>query len=261
MKKSGFSLVELSIVLVILGLLVGGVLTGQNLVRSAEIRSITEQFKSYDIAVNLFREKYNGRPGDIANATAYWGAAGTCPGTAPAHATTDGSTCNGDANGQTNSFEIYRVWQQLANAGLIEGRYNGVTGGVSNHYTSLIGTNVPAGKVGNGGWSIYNWGPTALVSELNNRFEGSYGNGDIYIYGAKITDHLSSSPVITGQEMWNIDTKMDDGKPGTGTLRAQEVTGNCHDATTSAVTALAPTANYNLSANTISCNLYFLMFP
>ena len=61
----GFTLVELSIVLVIIGLIVGGVLVGQDLIAAARIRSQLSQIDKYNIAVNTFRLKYNVLPGDM----------------------------------------------------------------------------------------------------------------------------------------------------------------------------------------------------
>ncbi len=66
--KSGFTLIELSIVLVIIGLIVGGVLVGQDLIKAAEIRATIGQLEKYDAAVNTFRGKYNGLPGDLRGA-------------------------------------------------------------------------------------------------------------------------------------------------------------------------------------------------
>ncbi|PZU43073.1 MAG: prepilin-type cleavage/methylation domain-containing protein, partial [Sphingomonas sp.] len=67
-QTHGFSLVELSIVLVILGLLTGGILGGQSLIRAAEIRSIGVDFNRFSTATYTFRDKYMGLPGDITNA-------------------------------------------------------------------------------------------------------------------------------------------------------------------------------------------------
>ena len=64
-QQAGFTLIELSIVLVIIGLIVGGVLTGQDLIRAAEIRATIGQYEKYNTAVNTFRTKYNGIPGDL----------------------------------------------------------------------------------------------------------------------------------------------------------------------------------------------------
>src|SRR5271163_852919 len=65
-----FTLIELSIVLVIIGLIVGGVLVGQDLIKAAEIRATVAQVEKYNAAVNTFRTKYNGIPGDIVNTQA-----------------------------------------------------------------------------------------------------------------------------------------------------------------------------------------------
>ncbi|MFZ4541492.1 MAG: type II secretion system protein [Rickettsiales bacterium] len=127
--SSGFSLVELSIVLVILGLLVGGILSGQSLIRAAELRAVSTEYSRYVTAVQTFRDKYFQLPGDMNSATTFWGTAAV----GAACATTIGSgtqTCNGNGdgwldNGYVNSNENFRYWQHLANAGLIEGAYTG----------------------------------------------------------------------------------------------------------------------------------------
>ncbi len=65
MHVKGFTLIELSIVLVIIGLIVGGVLVGQDLIRAAGVRSTISQIEKYQTAVNTFRGKYGYLPGDI----------------------------------------------------------------------------------------------------------------------------------------------------------------------------------------------------
>ena len=76
-----FSLVELSIVLVILGLLVGGILAGQSLIHAAELRAVSSEYQRYRTAIYAFRDKYLGLPGDITTATNFWGAADGSTGT------------------------------------------------------------------------------------------------------------------------------------------------------------------------------------
>ncbi len=63
--KRGFTLIELSIVLVIIGLIVGGVMVGRDLMEAATLRSVASQLQSYQVATNTFRLKYNALPGDI----------------------------------------------------------------------------------------------------------------------------------------------------------------------------------------------------
>src|ERR1700710_2201298 len=64
-ENQGFTLIELSIVLVIIGLIVGGVLVGQDLIKAAATRAQISQIEKYNQAVNTFKTKYNGIPGDL----------------------------------------------------------------------------------------------------------------------------------------------------------------------------------------------------
>ena len=214
--NDGFSLVELSIVLVILGLLTGGILTGQNLIRAAELRSVTTEFQSYQTAVMTFRDKYFALPGDMRSATDFWGASAagaTCATTAAAGT----ATCNGDANGDVdlsaNSEERMRFWQHLANAGLIEGSYTGVAGGGGSGH-GVLNENIPAAKFSNSGWYIQ------FRDSLGSStfYDLDYGNG--LQFGAPTTTGSTLNPALTPEEAWNIDTKMDDGKPGMGKIMA-----------------------------------------
>jgi prepilin-type N-terminal cleavage/methylation domain-containing protein len=110
--KQGFTLIELSIVLVIIGLLVGGILVGTDLIKAAEIRSVISQTKALNTAVLTFRIKYDQLPGDFNQATSFWP-----------------NTYNGNGNGliEANSdplpLEAINEWHQLAQAGLIPGDF------------------------------------------------------------------------------------------------------------------------------------------
>jgi len=256
--SKAFSLVELSIVLVILGLLVGGVLAGKSLIRASELRSVTTEYQRYLTATRAFRDKYFALPGDMANATNFWGTAGTCPGTSASPSTTS-ATCNGNGDGVltaagASSNEMYRFWQHLANAALIEGQFTGVSDSTtaSNLY-SLIGTNVPASKLSAAGWS------TGLIPDQiilsTSWFEGAYGN--IFVFGRNNSNTWTSYQALKPEEAWNIDTKLDDGKPGLGVIVTTENRTSCHDAGTSNSVALAPTANYALNNDDIYCHLVF----
>ncbi len=71
--KRGFTLIELSIVLVIIGLIIGGILMGNTLIKSAEIRGQISDIQKLDTAINTFKLKYNCLPGDCAQATQLFG--------------------------------------------------------------------------------------------------------------------------------------------------------------------------------------------
>jgi prepilin-type N-terminal cleavage/methylation domain-containing protein len=254
-KQTAFSLVELSIVLVILGLLVGGVLSGQALIRASEMRSITAQANQYRAAIYSFRDKYFAIPGDMANATSFWGQAGTgysgaCPGTS-ATPSTDTGTCNGDGNGGIGLVggtyqESFRFWQQLANAGLIEGSYTGTTSSAAaTTYKITIGVNVPRAKVSGTGYSIQNYG---TQTSNPNYFDGEYGH--VFWIGSDNGTYTAGVSFLP-EEAWNIDTKLDDGKPSMGMLKTQQSITNCWSGTGVA------DAVYQLSTSSKTCNIMY----
>jgi prepilin-type N-terminal cleavage/methylation domain-containing protein len=73
MKKTGFSLLELSIVLTIIALLAGGVVLGNSLLKSASMKRIITDVDLYKKSLEQFQEIYNELPGDMTNATQIWG--------------------------------------------------------------------------------------------------------------------------------------------------------------------------------------------
>ena len=261
--RNAFTLVELSIVLVILGLLVGGVLTGQSLIRAAELRSISTQYNNFVTAIFAFKDKYAALPGDMPNATAYWGANDADPAQCGNIPTAGKNTCNGDGNGIIDMSiiaENYLAWQHLANAGLIEGQYTGT-------YTNDVltfGLNAPKSKISQAGWSLHSGGETDpplvyFTSEgtmLANGFSNTLYFGKTYYDsygGSNVWD--AQGPALSPADAFNIDTKMDDGKPDTGKVTINMAIPECINGTNNFPYFL--NASYNLSNTTIACNLAF----
>ena len=250
--QKGFSLVELSIVLVILGLLTGGILAGQNLIRASELRSVVSQFRNIQTATMTFRDKYFALPGDFKDATKFWGVlAGTgddatCQGTAA----TATATCNGNGDGKVGQSstifydERFRVWQHLANAGLIEGSYTGVTTGSVGSFELVSGENAPAAKMGQAFWDMvtigFNGTPNQFDAPSTTFVNLRHDDGT----------NQAKSPLLP-EELWNIDTKLDDGRPGEGKVRTH--IGSSTVAPGCATTDDPATAEYALQA-TVKCH-------
>lgn len=250
--RHGFSLVELSIVLVILGLLTGGILAGQSLIRGAELRAITSDLQRYQSATLAFRDKYMGLPGDIANATSFWGAQHATPATCITTVSTTALTCNGNGNGRiasagaADAYEQFRGWQQLANAGLVEGSYSGIL--ITPDPPAVVGVNIPAGKISTTGWALMHIGPISA----GVIFDGSYPH--MFIYGVQhATAYYPTMPALKAEEAWSIDTKLDDGKPGYGNVVVQK---NSYRPACSS-TDIPSTAVYQLTDTTKGCDIWF----
>jgi prepilin-type N-terminal cleavage/methylation domain-containing protein len=216
-----FSLIELSIVLVILGLLTGGILAGKSLIHASELRKTSTDYQRYRTAIYAFRDKYFALPGDMTNATSVWGTAGgngtgldnNCY-NAP---TTTTATCNGNGDGKVTVQEHYMAWKQMANAGLVEGSFTGTPNGNDITYTGYYTTaNTPAG-INNTFWGFVNLG-----SQLGNGsfYDGTYDNV-LQLGGYYAPTTSNGTAKIIPEDMWNIDMKMDDGKPASGKVRAR----------------------------------------
>lgn len=257
LKRHAFSLVELSVVLIILGLLVGGIVGGRSLIKSAELRSITSEAQSYLTAVSSFREQYSALPGDMANATDYWGAVHATPATCRTTTASGSLTCNGNGDGRiaspdggTTIAETYHIWIHLKNAGLTTGTFTGVAGPY-NVWDGLPGVNVPASKKLTGaGYGIWYFG-YADGSDLSV-FAGDYGNS--LVLGSD-EPQMPNGPIIAPEDMASIDTKFDDGLPGSGSLRAYKPTSYLQP--DCATTTDPATSRYELGITGKQCTLVF----
>lgn len=247
----GFSLVEIAIVMVVIGLLVGAVIAGQSMIRASELAAVPQEVAKFTSATQNFKTKYGALPGDMRNATEYWGTSPNCPGT-EAQSSGDKRTCNGDGNGNvggdlSSQVERHRFWQHLSNAELIAGKFTGVRSG-NNDLMVTTGLNAPASKLTNAGYSLYftddGTGPTYFKEDFypHTLQIGSYNDSAIG----------SAGNVLSPKEAKNIDDKMDDGLPGLGKVRAK--------GDTACITSLAPaTTRYKLTEKQETCKLQFGM--
>jgi len=268
-KSSGFSLVELSIVLVILGLLVGGILAGRSLIRAAELRGITTEYTRYYTTVHAFQNKYFARPGDFYNATRFWSTD-----SAPASCTTNSSAplsangvCDGNGDniltyGGSNTIniatEVFQFWRHLEKSGMIEGTYTGVTY-MADDKAAAIGVSVPGSKYPGAGWGVMrsNAGAAENITQAFTLPRGYPEN--FFVLGKEITLKPPQDAVLKPEEAWNIDTKVDDGKPGQGNLLAfsRANWGNSASCTNGADTNDL-TTDYRVSSQNVGCALFFI---
>ncbi|VAW76895.1 hypothetical protein MNBD_GAMMA14-1821 [hydrothermal vent metagenome] len=111
-KQRGFTLVEIAIVLVIIGLLLGGVLKGQAMIDNSRYKRLVADLDSFRTEVYMFQDRYGALPGDMVNANTRLNASAT----------------NGDGNGyvgggwcNASGIESCLVWSHLRYAGLLSG--------------------------------------------------------------------------------------------------------------------------------------------
>ncbi len=257
--RKGFTLVELSIVLVILGLLAGGILAGQSLIHAAELRAVGTEYTRYKIAISAFKDKYFAVPGDMVNATAIWGKDATnCNGQSGTAATPGTCNGNGDGNigtgnsaGQTG--EEFQFWKQLQLAGLMEGMYSGIAGAASG-VDSTFGANIPPSRLPSAGWSI-----AYLPNQAGSPVIYQYNYGNMFMFGAVPSGGGNTyiPTVLKAEEAWNIDTKIDDGAPGSGKVMVRSYNAWGASSCTTSTTYTDYNGAYNLSFTPRQCGFYF----
>lgn len=255
-SRQGFTLVELAIVLVIIGLLVGGVLVGQDLIKAATIRSTVGDVEKVNAAATTFRTKYSGIPGDIMSSRAaeyglFAGVTGR-----------DGSAGKGDgnnlvegctANATALGCETALFWVDLSTASLIPQRlatYAGATTMIADQTTST---------------GIANFLPKQKLRD--NAFLHTYpstGKNFFYLGGAtaSATGVLTLANGVTGGEARSIDEKFDDALPTSGTVNSITALGTIDAGTTqTSTTCMNGTATpkvYNVTdanINNVNCML------
>jgi prepilin-type N-terminal cleavage/methylation domain-containing protein len=194
--KKGFTLIELSLVLVIIGLLVAGVLVGKTLIKSAEIRAQLSQIEKLSTTVQAFRGKYNCLPGDCANAVAL--GLGLVNG--------NGNKAVDTACDVSDGPEIQNFWYNLGVAKLIDAYPLGNVPGINSPPLKLRGKAL-SGNTDGGVWLAYYAKSSGTTTTATS---------DAWL----LTSDYSGGPVYLGAETFGMDSKIDDGKPLTGKMRA-----------------------------------------
>ena len=183
-RQSGFTLVEIAIVLVIIGLLLGGVLKGQELVNNAKIKNLANDFRGISSFVYAYQDRFRALPGDDRAATTHLNG-----GTNAAAASLGNARINGAWNSATASDESYLFWQHVRLAGLATGTTNTAA-------ADYVPRNAEGGVIG-------------VTSDP--------------VLTAPATPYPASfyvcSQGIQGRFARQIDTTLDDGNTQTGTIR------------------------------------------
>ncbi len=211
---------ELAIVLVIIGLIVGGVLVGQDLIKAAQIRSVVTDIERYNAAANTFQGKYAGLPGDLKNTQAVKFGFNT----AANDAARNGTVGHGDGNGVLQPCDLafpeqlgcenLLFWVDLSAARMIP---------FSATLTSVTGVAQPdmgAAQLANGILPKTKLRDTSLVAAFSMDGRNFFGVGEWTIAdgdGEVVVAGLEARG-LTPLEARGIDSKLDDGNPLTGTI-------------------------------------------
>ena len=195
-KQSGFTLVEIAIVLVIIGLLLGGVLKGQELINSAKVKNMINDFRTVSSLVYSYQDRFKSFPGDQTQAqldNAFGAGVATA---ATTIATLGNARLDGDWNSTSGADETFVMWQHVRLANLATGS--------TTIATDYVPKNADGGQIG-------------VESGL-----GATGSAAPWITGMRGSFYVCSSGIL-GRYVRQIDTTMDDGDTAGGNVRAVPV--------------------------------------
>lgn len=220
-SDAGFSLVEIAIVLVIMGILIAGVLKGQELIESARLRQVVTQVQGYQIATTTFIDRYNALPGDFSKASLHIDSSlGDGPGLGVLHG--EGLDPRGSA---------FQFWAHLAVGGLIS-----PPGKLEEIRSPQFGQGAPSTPMGGG-----------ITVEQNP--EASL-HGVWFIVGNP-HGHSGKGALFTPRQALRILSKVDTADPLTGSVQARDGAnvGRHH--------CINSQNGLDLSHDQITCTLYF----
>jgi prepilin-type N-terminal cleavage/methylation domain-containing protein len=256
-KNSGFTLLEMSIVLAIIGLLVGGILAGQTFITNSRLNTLVGESRYYINAFNQFNNQYKAMPGDFSTASTWWPDFKNSTG-----ANGGNGADNGDGNGliragavapNNGNGELFGAFEHLALIGLIKGSYTGATTGAAGTSIATLGTNIPQSVMENVGY-LFNH-PDATdgnVSADAIYFDGKYGH--VLMIAGSTPNALPNTGFLKPAQALQIDDKYDDGAPGKGAITTYKPSA-ATSATDCASSNVSTTAAYNVSLQTKPCYL------
>ena len=228
-KQRGFTLVEIAIVLVIIGLLLGGILKGQELINSARVRNLADTSTGVQAAYYGFIDRFRRIPGD-------WNATGAS--LAIGVTVSDGGNDDGRLNngsGTTPDFtEPNAIWVQMAAAGFIQGSYAG-------------GTDAPTSANG-----------VSPLNAFNNVMV--MGRTDDFLVSPSARLHLVIGRGIPVDVMRELDQKVDDSNPETGDLRGTVTSSSLFGIMAEQETNCVDTTNdiWDVTQDSQDCNAVYL---
>jgi len=199
-QQSGFTLVEIAIVLVIIGLLLGGILKGQELINSAKVKNLANDFRTIPTYIYAYQDKFKALPGDDSAASTHVN--GATNATTPGAPNTPGNgVIAGSPLSSTQTDEAYLFWQHVRLANIAAGP----TAVADPEYR-------PKNSVG---------GFIGIASLVN---AGGLANAVITAPTAMNGTYQICSESILGKFAKQLDVQMDDGNTQTGSMRAALMT-------------------------------------
>ena len=219
-KQKGFTLVEIAIVLVIIGLLLGGILKGQELINSARVRNLADQSSGVQAAYFGFIDRYRQVPGDMLATTACT-VVGSAVDSANCPAGTIGGGVGGAANGQNGRVDMWgeagAVWTHLSVAGFLSGTFTGATANAAAYEggTLAIPPAVPSNAYQN-----------PIFLGMTDDYDEATGAANAIV---RLAYSFGASPASILRE---LDVKLDDSLPGSGIVRATVSVANTNEVAT-----------------------------
>lgn len=189
-RQSGFTLVEIAIVLVIVGLLIGGVLKGREMITNAKIKRIENDFAGVSAAIYAYQDRYGVLPGDDPSAATRF------PGTWVGSDNGNGNgNISGGWNSTNNASESRKIWKHLRGAGLIAGPVDSTTASYqqpSNSFGGLVGVDLNLFNL-SGHNVVFGEIPGDIAQILEARGDdGVPSRGSIQAHNSQITYNISS---------------------------------------------------------------------